>query len=105
MALKWPDKDPEEVLDYPLDWTDWLASVAPAVLDSVVVAQDGASDPGGLTDIVIDQQLVTTPNIVAWLSGGTAGEKYTFKVTVSDDGTSPNERTAVRRVTLKVKNK
>ena len=41
MALKWPDKDPEEILDYPLDWTDWLGAVPPAVIDTVSVTQDG----------------------------------------------------------------
>ena len=103
MALKWPDKDPEEILDYPLDWTDWLGTVPPAVIDTVSVTQDGTSDPGGLSDVTVDSQSVATPNVVAWLSGGTAGEKYTFKVTVTDDQVP--ERTAVRRVTLKVKNK
>ena len=26
MALSFPDKDPEEVLDYPTNFTDWLVT-------------------------------------------------------------------------------
>lgn len=99
--LKWPDKAPEECLDYPLDWSDWL--VTGALVDSVTHVQEGTSDPGGLTNIVLDSETVATPNTIAWLSGGTDGETYTMLVTATDDQVP--ERRGVRRVKIKVKKK
>jgi len=103
MAFKWPDKDPEEILDYPLDWVDWL--ITGRALDDSTVVQDGTSTPGGLSDITImGASTYTTTQSIVWLSGGTIGETYTFKITVSDDEAG-QDRTGVRRVKIKVKQK
>lgn len=104
MALKWPDKDPEEILDYPVDFSDWLVTGA-QIDDSpvVTVTQVGVSDPGGLVDLVVSQIQMANPNVVVWLTGGTNGEKYTFKIKGTDNQ-SP-QRTYVRRVVIKVKQK
>jgi hypothetical protein len=104
MALVWPNKDPEEVLDYPVGFSDWLISgldikSSPAP----TVAQEGTSDPGGLVDLSVDNVFVAGKQIVVWLSGGTSGEAYTFKITAQDTGTPT--RTVVRRVKIKVKEK
>ena len=104
--LKWPNKDPEEILDYPVDFSDWL--VAGAKIDNTPaldVSLDGTSTPSGLSDIVISQiQLNSTgKQVITWLSGGTDGETYQFKITATDDQTP--QRTVVRRtkITLKLK--
>jgi hypothetical protein len=99
--LKSTDKDPESILDYDLTFADWVT--APATLQSAgtSVVQDGASSPGGLTDIAVDQVVVAANIVVMWISGGTAGEKYTLKCTAVDNN-SP-VRTVVRRVVMKVK--
>lgn len=104
MALSWPAKDPEEVLDYPVQFDNWLITGFD-ILDSPAptVAQEGVSDPGGLTDIVVDNVFVSGKAIVTWLSGGTVDETYTFKITAQDTGTPA--RTVVRRVKIKVKQK
>lgn len=98
---RWPDKGPEEVLDFVLDWTDWLATGAQ--VDSAVHELDGVSTPGGLSDLTIDQSVVSNPQTACWLSGGTENEEYVIKATITDDQ-SP-ERTAVRRMRIRIKKK
>lgn len=102
MALKWTDKDPDEVLDYPVDFEDWLVPGCDIAAGATVI-QEGTSIPGGLTDIVVDSVFVVGPRIVTWLSGGTIGESYTFKVTANDTATPI--RTVIRRAKIKIKAK
>ena len=105
MALSWPPKDPQEVLDYPVQFNDWL--VEGCDIDGVgtppTVVQEGTSTPGGLTDLIVDNVFVAGKSIVTWLSAGTSGESYVFKMTALDTG-SP-ARTVVRRIKIKVKDK
>lgn len=105
MALSWPEKDPEEVLDYPVQFDDWLVSGCD--IDGVgsppTVIQEGTSTPTGLTDLVVDATYVSGKSIVVWLSGGTTGDSYTFKITAADTGIPT--RTVVRRVKIKIKDK
>ncbi len=67
----WPDKDPDEVLDYTIDWQPRLDQ------------DDGSSDnisgstwvvPAGLTEVTSS---VAGRKAVIWLSSGTLGESYT----------------------------
>lgn len=102
MALSWPPKDPEEVLDYPVQFNDWLVEGCD-IASGATVAQEGVSDPGALTDLSVDGAFVAGKAIITWLSGGTDGETYTFKITAQDTGTPT--RTVVRRVKIKVKTK
>lgn len=102
MALVWPQKDPEEILDYPVQFDDWLIAGLDIAAGATVV-QEGVSSPSGLTDIVVDGVFVSGKAIVTWLSLGTSGETYTFKITAQDTGTPI--RTVVRRVKIKIKEK
>lgn len=102
MALSWPPKDPEEVLDYPVQFNDWLITGLDIATGATVV-QEGVSVPGGLTDLVVDGVFVSGKSVVTWLSAGTAGEAYTFKITATDTGNPI--RTVVRRVKIKIKAK
>lgn len=101
--IKFPTKDSAECLDYTFDFTDWV--IAPAVLISsgTTVVQEGTSSPGGLTDIVVDLVLVSANKVIAFLSGGTNDETYTLICTALDD--NGQVRRAVRRATLKIKDK
>jgi hypothetical protein len=100
MALVWPNKDPEEVLDYPVQFDDWLVSGCDIAAGATVV-QEGVSEPGGLTDLTVDGVFVAGKSIVTWLSAGTNDETYTFKITANDTGTPI--RTVIRRVKIKIK--
>lgn len=99
--LRWPQKDPEEVLDFTVDFTDWLVGAAVLQGGDTTVTMDGTSVPGGLTNLTVSNVVTSTTKVTVWLTGGTSGEKYKFKVKVKD-GNSP-QRVGVRRATIKVK--
>lgn len=103
MALKLPDKDPDEVLDYDVDFAQWVTSPATIQAVGTSVALDGVSSPSGDSALVVDTVIVGSNIVAAWLSAGTAGETYTLKVEAVDNN-SP-VRTVVRRVKIKVKEK
>lgn len=102
MALSFPDKDPEEVLEYSLNFSTWVGNDT-IQSGGTSVIQDGVSSPNGMTDITVDTVVVAADIVVAWLSGGTVGEKYSFKYLAVDNNNPV--RTVVRRVTLKIKEK
>lgn len=87
---KWPDKDPNEVLDYSIDWTARLASDTISTSTWIVP-----------TGIVKDSDIIAAGNKITWiwLSGGTAGTKYTLTNRVTTVG----GRTYDQSVDLKVK--
>lgn len=94
-TLTWPDKDPDEVLDYAIEWSDWLAETP---TDSLLSSTWGASSPVGLT--------TSTPSIsgtktILWLSAGTAGTTYYIANTV----VTTQGRTAQRTVKIRIKDK
>lgn len=66
MALSWGKKDPDSVLDYSVDWSNWLPT-------GDTIATSTWTIPAGLTK---DSQSATTTVAVVWLSGGTAGTDY-----------------------------
>ena len=83
-------KDPEAVLDYQLDYTNYLASGDSITTSTVTVDSGLTKDSDTLTG---SGKLVTIT-----LSGGTEGTVYTVKNTVvTNDG-----RTAVKRFRVKV---
>ncbi len=61
-------KDPEAVLDYGFDWSDWLA-------DGEVISASTWTIPTGLTKV---SDSFDDNETVAWLSGGTVEEVYTI---------------------------
>lgn len=63
----WPSKDPDEVLDYELDWEPRLGDDTLATVTWTV--------PAGLTKTDED---ISGAIAVLWLSGGTVGESYTI---------------------------
>lgn len=64
----WPAKDPNEVLDYQLDWSDDTSSrleVGESIVTSTWVVVSG--------DVVIDSSSQASGVTTVWLSGGTDG--------------------------------
>jgi len=78
-------KDPDEVLDYKFDWSSWLASGETISTATLSVESGLTKDSDSITD--------SSTSVTVWLSGGTAGQKYTVscKITTSDSRTA--ERT------------
>ena len=67
MAVERFLKDPDAVLDYEIDWSTWLGT------DTI----NNSSWTTG-TGITIDSDTNTTTAAKVWLSGGTAGIRYTL---------------------------
>lgn len=91
-ALRWPDKDPADVLDYALDWSDQLALSDP----DDTISSATWTVPAGLT---AGAQFVASGIAAIWLSGGTAGTDYTVTCRIVTTG----GRTLERSVKLLVK--
>lgn len=67
--LKWPPKDPDEILDYDIDWTTRLAS------DTIVTSTWILPLTGGISKV---SDTNTTTHSKIWLSGGTLNETVTL---------------------------
>jgi hypothetical protein len=77
-------KDPSAVLDYTVDWTDWLPpgdTITAATWSSngVTVADSPAPSNTGST-------------ATAWLSGGNTGNTYTVTCTITTTGGRTDSR-------------
>lgn len=68
MALKWPPKDPDELLDYKVDWSKRLGS-------DTITASAWPDPPVGISVV---QESYAPKNTTIWLSGGELGQTYTF---------------------------
>ena len=103
MALNWPNKDPEEVLDFPVDFSAWVT--APAQLDDGFAVIESKIGDDASSPLVIDLVVELNDIVTVWLSGGVDGVKYVFKITATDDNAVPSDRTVIRRVKLTCKEK
>lgn len=74
--ISWPPKDPNEVLDYQVDWSDRLVSGETILTSNFTVAEG---------DVVKDSQGFSGALTTVWLSGGTAGTRsvLTNRITTS----------------------
>jgi hypothetical protein len=89
MSLKWPAKDPDEVLDYRVDWTKRLGR-------DTIETSEWPDAPDGITIVT---QTNTTKSTTIWLSGGTLGQNYTFTNRITTAG----GRTMDQSVTLPIR--
>ena len=83
-------KDPDSVLDYTIDWEDWLGS-------DTIATSDWTVDTG-LTE---DSDTNTTKAATIWLSSGTANTDYE----VTNEITTQGLRTDNRTITIQVREK
>jgi hypothetical protein len=74
-------KDPDAVLDYLLDWSDWL-------VNDTIATSTWSSDSG----ITVDSDSNTTTTTTVWLSGGTAGTDYIVTNHVVTAGAREDDR-------------
>ena len=92
MSLRRFVKDPQEVLDYTIDWSEWL--VAGDTITAVTV-----TPPDGIVTTVPSAPSFTTTTTKIWVSGGTAGASYNIACRVTTAGTRQGERS----ITIQVK--
>ena len=88
--LVWPFKDPNEVLDYVIDWSERLG-------DDTITGSTWTV-PTGITK---DSDSSTDTATTIWLSGGTAGAQYVFTNRI----VTAAGRTMDQSVKLKMKEK
>lgn len=82
-------KDPDAILDYAYDWTDWLTE-GDTIDTYTIDPEDG---------ITVDSDDDTGSVVTVWLSGGTLGEKYrvTCRIVTVDGRT--DDRTITVQIT------
>lgn len=103
----WPFKDPDEVLDYDIDWTVRLYSADEleafnAGDESQVPADSIASSTFTLPPgIVANSSTHTATSTKVWISGGTEGQSYQ----VQNEIVTAGGRTMDMTVKLKIKTK
>jgi hypothetical protein len=102
MSFKWANKDPDEILDYSVDWSRFLGT---ATIASVVWSVDNASGvktaiTGGATVNGIQNVSQTNTNTVATinLGLGTLNEEYKFYCRMTDSTGSIAERVIKLRI-------
>lgn len=82
MALKKFVKDPDAVLDYTIDWSEWLAE------GDTITAVSATPDTG----ITVDSSAFTVTTTTIWVSGGVTGT-YNIVVHVTTNGGREDDRT------------
>lgn len=81
-------KDPAAVLDYKLDWSDWME-------DGDTITDDTVTVPAGLT---LDSSSHDDASVTFWLSGGTAGQHYRVTVQITTSAGRVDERSVSVKV-------
>ena len=87
MARKTFVKDPNAVLDYEFDWSEWLA--LGETISSVTVTATG---------VTLDSSPNDTSSVTAWVSGGTAGTTATVACRITTTMSRVDERTITLRI-------
>mgnify|MGYP003630786276 CR=1 FL=1 len=106
MSLKWPNKDPDETLDYSVDWSRFLNGATIVSVTWFIDASDGTKTEltaGG--SVVNDMQLVGATNTstvaTANLGGGVNNTSYTFYCNIE----ASNALIVERSIRLRVRDK
>ena len=106
MSFRWPVKDPDETLDYSIDWSRFLGSnTIASVVWSVKTSEIGkttlasgenltTASSSAVTDSIQNVSQTNT-NTVATINigGGVLNREYTFTCTMTDNTASVAERT------------
>lgn len=90
--LQWPVKDPDEVLDYAVDWSARIAS------GDAILSSSWPAFPDGLTK---NSDTFTDTTSTVWLAGGTSGVRYKLTNRIVTSG----GRTMDEAIQLSVKSK
>lgn len=97
MACKsWGPKDPDEVIDYTLDWQDTdfpVLEVGETIATSAVSVVSGT--------VVIDSSTDDGTVVTVWLSGGTEGEKAEILNRITTTGGRTYDQTVSIRIRSK----
>lgn len=84
-------KDPDAVLDYGFDWSEWLQT-------GETLSSATWTVPSGITK---NSQSISNTVSLAWLSGGTANTDYILQCKI----TTSESRVDERSMTIRVRNR
>lgn len=84
------NKDPNAVLDYGLDWTEWLG-------EDIITGSVWEIAPAA--ELTVGNKSFTNLKTTVWLSGGEAGKSYTVTNRISTSGGRTEDKSF--RVTCK----
>jgi len=76
MALNWPAKDPDELLDYSLNWVNALGT------DTIVTSDWSINS----ADLIENHKTNTATATVIWLEGGGLNQQYVVTNTIETAG-------------------
>lgn len=79
-------KDPDAVLDYTFDWSDYLEPVG----DTIVAVTAAVSPDGG---VEVDRAEFTATTSTVWLKGGTPGITYDVTHHIETEAGREDDRT------------
>ena len=85
MTEKIIPKDPDAVLDYAFDWTEWLE-------DGDTISSHTVTVDTGITK---DSDNESSGTVTTWLSGGIAGTDYTIACKITTSAGRTDERSIV----------
>ena len=71
-------KRPADVLDFDVDYEDWLTDD-----DTITTVTTAVTPPG---ELVVDSVQVSNPEVKVWVSGGNDGSTYEIEVTAATNG-------------------
>ena len=91
------DKDPSAILNYTLDWSEWLPT-GQTISTSAWTVSTISGDAAPVTTVTTSNSGTTT---IVKLSGGTAGNLYTITNTITTSGSLTDRR----HFRIKVKNR
>lgn len=78
-------KDPNAVLDYGFDWSQWLDDSE--VISGYVITITGS------TLVNAHDSSTTSGSVIVWLSGGIVGQRYPVACRITTDAGRTDERT------------
>ena len=90
MILELFEKQPGEVKDYDIDYSDWLATQNDTVNTIVSVEVVCLTDPTN-TSLVCDLSELMPTFVKLWMSGGSHGHKYKVTVRIETVGQRTDE--------------
>jgi hypothetical protein len=82
MPIKNFPKDPDAILDFEFDWSDWLQS------GETIASYDITVETG----IVNESDSEADGKVTVWLSGGMAGENYIVACEIDSSDSRTDER-------------
>ena len=83
-------KDPDAVLDYSFDWSNWLDDSGPETISSRTVTVE--------TGLTKDSDSESNGVVTVWLSGGISGKTYTVACEIVTSAGRTDERTMLIKV-------